>query len=993
MQCFDENLLLELAEGTVQEDALIEVERHVDACAACRRAMAEVMRNDVDEVDGEPNYSALQPVDPTHYVLAGELARGGMGRIRLARDRRLGRVVALKETLPGADASRFEREARITARLQHPSIVNVHEAGVWPSGEPFYAMTRVAGRSLDEVVNDAKRFEARLALLPNVLAVADAMAFAHAEGIIHRDLKPKNVLVGSFGETVVIDWGLAKDLSEPDDSPSGIASSAPADETVLGTVVGTPAYMPPEQAQGLAVDTRADVYAIGAMLDHLLSGNAPYGTSSAHDTLEQVRRGPPVPLRRRQPGVPPELLTIVERAMARDASARYPSARELAEDLRRYQTGQLVGAHRYSMGQLVGRWVRKYRTAVGVAAVAGGLLLGFGVLAVQRIITAQHLAEQGRGDAEDLLGFMLVDLRTKLQPLGRLELLDDVAKKAVTYYHQRGEGLTAAELGKQALARQNLGEVLFLRGHTEGALTEYRAAASTFDALAVQDPTNDEWQRERGRNHGMVGEVLLAQGDAAGALSEYEASRGLQVALLARTPGNRRLRQHLSVSQERIGRVLLAQGDLTGALVQYRAAQETYQALTASDPSDTASQRDLARADDLIGDALLTQGNAVDALAAYEASRAVRQQLVLKDPRNTDWQHDLSVSQDEIGVLLMDRGDTGGALKEYTASLAITEKLARQDPSNTELQSELAISHAEIGDVLSAREDWVGALEAYQASLQLRARLAASDPTNADRQRALSIGHEKVGDALVARNELAGALVEFRAALSLRETLLARDPTNAGRQQDLSATLSRVGTALRAQRDVAGALQAFRAALAIDAALVAKDPVRADLRRNLSVSQAHMGDALLAQGDRAGALEAMRSSLALREVLAAQDPTNARRQEELTESHDGLGRALIAQGALALGVAELRAALAIATTLSEADPGPRRHRDLSDSHEKLGDALLSLGDKGQALAEFRAGLVLRQALAAKAPDDAELGKSTADLLHKVSTCCGVKRTP
>ena len=216
-------------------------------------------------------------VDPSALrVITREIARGGMGRILVARDRRLGREVALKEMLvqTGSIARRFEHaKARITARLQHPSIISVHEAGTWPSGEPFYAMRLVTGRTLDEAIAAAKTYPERLAMLPNVLAIADAMAYAHGQKVVHRDLKPRNVVVGEFGETVVIDWGLAKDLRsiEPDSldlgartEPSAADSTAATTgtgggETTLGDVIGTPAYMPPEQAEGKAVDARAVV--------------------------------------------------------------------------------------------------------------------------------------------------------------------------------------------------------------------------------------------------------------------------------------------------------------------------------------------------------------------------------------------------------------------------------------------------------------------------------------------------------------------------------------------------------------------------------------------------------------------------------------------------------------------------------------------------------------------------------------------------------------
>ena len=182
-------------------------------------------------------------VSPAHYRVEGEFARGGMGRVLRARDRRLGRTVALKELHedagPGA-AGRFVREALVTARLQHPAIVPVYEAGRWPGGRPFYAMKLVEGRSLDALLRDAGDLAGRLALLPHLIAVAEAVAYAHSQRVVHRDLKPANVLVGPFGETVVVDWGLARELGAEGrvehEEPGAVPATAGAGQTVTGTV-------------------------------------------------------------------------------------------------------------------------------------------------------------------------------------------------------------------------------------------------------------------------------------------------------------------------------------------------------------------------------------------------------------------------------------------------------------------------------------------------------------------------------------------------------------------------------------------------------------------------------------------------------------------------------------------------------------------------------------------------------------------------------------
>src|SRR5262245_22791605 len=221
------------------------------------------------------------------YLVAGEIGRGGLGQVLEAWDTRLDRRVAIKRLHCGGREveARFAREARLTARLQHPGVVPVYEAGQWPNGEPYYAMQFISGRSLRELLDERHSLDERLALLPSVISVAETMAYAHSMGILHRDLKPSNVLVGAFGETIVIDWGLAKSVG-PDDAAQtdGDGSAAGGGEaagggdalatdrggdalatdrgdghrsrepleslTRAGMILGTPAYMPPEQARG-----------------------------------------------------------------------------------------------------------------------------------------------------------------------------------------------------------------------------------------------------------------------------------------------------------------------------------------------------------------------------------------------------------------------------------------------------------------------------------------------------------------------------------------------------------------------------------------------------------------------------------------------------------------------------------------------------------------------------------------------------------------------
>jgi serine/threonine protein kinase len=284
-------LIARRAQLTTHEAARLEA--HLACCDSCRELARAVKPVDDDfalAATNASNASAGRVVveranasPPPHdqrlsvdtkdrYQVTGEVGHGGVGRVLRAVDQVLDRPVALKELLAASEAmrSRFVREALITARLQHPSIVPVYDAGRLGDRSPFYAMKLVSGRPLDTAIAETTTLAQRLALLPTVLAIADAMAYAHSERVIHRDLKPGNVLVGNYGETIVIDWGLAKDLAadESDGLDAGPYRAAALDKTVAGTLLGTPAYMAPEQAAGEPVDERADVYALGAIGCH-----------------------------------------------------------------------------------------------------------------------------------------------------------------------------------------------------------------------------------------------------------------------------------------------------------------------------------------------------------------------------------------------------------------------------------------------------------------------------------------------------------------------------------------------------------------------------------------------------------------------------------------------------------------------------------------------------------------------------------------------------
>ncbi len=353
------------------------------------------------------------------YRLGAELGRGGMGRVVEAFDLQLGRTVALKEVLPQGGpgvVQRFVREVQLTARLEHPSIVPLYDAGTTADGRPFYVMRRVSGRPLDQLMAQAASLGDRLTLVPAVLAAIDAVAHAHRRGVIHRDLKPANILVGELGETVVIDWGLAKVIGEDNEADNkaynevpGTLIVQPSDSlrTQIGAVFGTPGFMAPEQARGEELDPRGDVYALGATLYQLLAGAPPHSGASATEVIAKTSSREVTPVDVIAPGAPPELVAIVGKALAFDPAGRYPDAGALGEDVRRFLAGQLVAAHRYTRRQRVFRFVRRQRTPLAVAAVAMVAVAVLAWVSVHRIVeerdaadTARAAAAAGRAEAE-----------------------------------------------------------------------------------------------------------------------------------------------------------------------------------------------------------------------------------------------------------------------------------------------------------------------------------------------------------------------------------------------------------------------------------------------------------------------------------------------------------------------------------------------------------------------------------------------------------------
>lgn len=366
---------------------------------------------------------------PGRYTLLSHHAKGGMGRVLLVHDAFLGRNIALKELLfagaPSASPektekntgtssvmNRFLQEARITGQLEHPSIVPVYELGRRDDGTPYYTMKLVKGKTLAQALRDCKDLNARLQLLPHFMDLCQAIAYAHSRSVIHRDIKPSNVMVGQFGETVVLDWGLAKRRDVKDVNEEDIAESLrflemddteSLEKTSYGRALGTPQYMSPEQAEGRieAIDERSDIYSLGAVLYEILTGATPFSGKNTRDVLSQVIQSDITPIAQAAPDAPPELAEICAKAMQRASQARYQSTKELVDDVHRFVTGRLVSVYSYSLREIFLRYYRKHKAAVNAAAVCLLSLAVVGIFSYINIWNARNREREQRLIAEE----------------------------------------------------------------------------------------------------------------------------------------------------------------------------------------------------------------------------------------------------------------------------------------------------------------------------------------------------------------------------------------------------------------------------------------------------------------------------------------------------------------------------------------------------------------------------------------------------------------
>jgi serine/threonine protein kinase len=791
-------------------------------------AVPELRATQADPILSGP-LAGDQPQFIGHYRIIGRLGEGGMGVVYLAEQtepvRREVAIKVLREARSESVVARFELERQSLAVMEHPGITKVFDAGVTDAGWPYFVMERIAGVPITDFA-DAHRLDidARLRL---VIQVCHAVQHAHQKGTIHRDLKPSNILVSQAGDAEdaqckVIDFGIAK----------AIAPTVAEHLTMTGFSLGTPAYMSPEQASGsgVDVDTRSDIYSLGVVLYELLTGVLPMdipeganpwavlaqqayrdaptpaarlaalGPEAQHRVAEQRRSEPPA-LARALRG---DLDNVVLRTLDKDRERRYSSAAALAQDLERYLANEPVLATPPSRGYRVRKFVRRHRAAVSFATAAVLLLIGFSVTtAVQarRIAAARQVAESRQAQAEDLIGFMLGDLRTRLTAIGKLDVLDAVGEKGLAYFAAvPSDQLSNEELFRRSVALRQLGDLRVDQGKLSAARASYASSLALARGLVNRDPTVGEWQLGLGASDFGVGYIEFLEGRADSALTYFNDYVRIAQALVLKAPDSLSYKQELAEAQSNIGSVQESKGDLPAAL------------------------------------------------AAFESALATKQALVHADTNNLDWRLDLSHTYSSVAVIQRKLGDLAGAAANHGAELALRESLVAAQPANWPWVRYVAISESYLGDLLTIKGSVADAIVRLRAADTLYEHLVAHDPTNAEWARSLANTERMMGVALLEAGQSRAALPIIERSRARITQLLAKHAASRDWQQQLASTNVAYANALLREHRTSEGLRAAQQAVAEARGTATSAAPDVNTMRSIGEANVALGSALEASG-------------------------------------------------------------------------------------------------------------------------------------------------
>ena len=696
-------------------------------------------------------------------------ARGGLGVVYVAEDGELHREVALKQML-GEDADdelrreRFLVEAEITGGLEHPGIVPVYGLGADSQGRPYYVMRFIRGDSLREAIaafhadptlrDDAGRRSLELRkLLRRFLDVCNAIEYAHSRGVLHRDLKPSNIIVGKHGETLVIDWGLAKaqgrSAAEKGEGERPLQPfSGGGSGTVFGSTIGTPGFMSPEQARGdlESLGPASDVYSLGATLYSLLTGKPPFDGPDLNSVLRNVKEGSFPRPRAVDARVDPALEAVCLKAMALSPGDRYLTAVALADDVERWIADEPVTAYRDPLATRLTRWGRRNRAAassIAVLVVSAVVALTVGSVLVNRERAAAEANFRTARAAVDQY-FTTVSENKLLDVPGLQPLRRELLEAAARYYRDflKERRTDPAVRREAATASFRIGWVEAGLGAQEKALESYREAASLYQEALREDPSNLELRRQLAIAHGAQGLTLQGMGKAEEALAAHARALEIRLAIARDKPDDVKAQIDVARTHGNIGGVYQGIGKTEQALASWDRAVAIATPLLGRDlkPSPGAA-RDLTGRTDL---SWIVRGDLGS--VHYDASLALRDLSRLDEAR---------AHCDEARVLFE------GLVRDYPADLSLQVSLA-----------DVYATHASIDAAAGRVED---AQRTSLRCLEIRQRMAAENPSIPSYRRAWAENLLEQGWILRLQKRRPESATAYRKAADVAEALLALD--------------------------------------------------------------------------------------------------------------------------------------------------------------------------------------------------------------------------
>ncbi len=681
--------------------------------------------------------------DGQRFRLLRPHARGGLGEVFVALDSELHREVALKQILEKhaddpVSRQRFVAEAEITGGLEHPGIVPVYGVGATAGGRPYYAMRFIRGDSLKEAIehfhgddtlkhNPGRRSLELRKLLRRFLDVCNAVGYAHSRGVIHRDLKPANIILGRHGETLVVDWGLAKAIGRADPSigEQTIApSSSGSSETLPGSALGTPAYMSPEQASGDLdrLGPRSDAYSLGATLYCLLTGKPPFEGDDIGAILRRVQAGDFRSPREVDPALDRPLEAICTKAMATRPEDRYATCRALAEDVERWAADEPVTAYPEPWTRTLIRWLTRHRT--GVTGVAAAVLAGVvGLAAVLAVQTRANLALADKNtallaaNAKIEARYNLAALAIKTFHTGVSEdfllkeekfkaLRDRLLKSAADFYGKLGALLDKDTdiVSRRALAQSNF-ELEELTGkvrRNEDALAVHRAVLAAREALAAENPADVEIKSDVGNSLKAVAGLHHATGKTKEAEAEFRKALAIYQKLADDNSAVPEYQSGLASIHLGLAKLLLDMGKPSEAEAENRKALAIYQKLADDNPGVPEYQSGLGSIHLGLGVFLYAMGKPSEAEAEFRKSLAIYQKLADDNPAVLEYRVSLSWAHHDL-ALTLGRGRRSEVDVELRKALEILQKVADENPAVTKFQSSLAHAYAAMGEGGKAR--------------------------------------------------------------------------------------------------------------------------------------------------------------------------------------------------------------------------------------------------------------------------------------------------